>query len=55
MRATSFRVVEVLAARDVNLIVMGTHGWWAISHFFLESIAERVVREAACPTLTIRQ
>jgi nucleotide-binding universal stress UspA family protein len=33
---------------------MATHGRTGISHFFLGSVAERVVREASCPVLTIR-
>ncbi|MGO9057345.1 MAG: universal stress protein [Candidatus Binataceae bacterium] len=46
----------LLAAADagVDLIVMATHGRSGISHFFLGSVAERVVREANCPVLTIR-
>lgn len=38
-----------------ELIVMATHGRTGISHFFLGSVAERVVREASCPVLTIRR
>lgn len=37
-----------------DLIVMTTHGRTGISHFFVGSVAERVVREAGCPVLTIR-
>ena len=54
-RASRYRVIEVQATLGDNLIVMGTHGRRAISHVFLGSIAERVVREAACPVITIRQ
>lgn len=45
----------VAAARDRNcqLIVMGTHGRGAFSHLVLGSVAERVVRTAACPVLTV--
>jgi nucleotide-binding universal stress UspA family protein len=43
------------AGLDVDLIVMGTHGRRAGTRFFLGSVAERVVREAACPVLTTRQ
>ena len=49
------RASTIRSALDVDLIVMGTHGRRAVSHFFLGSIAERVVREAACPVITIRQ
>src|SRR5579862_7311800 len=37
-----------------DVIVMGTHGRRGIARFFLGSTAERVVREAPCPVLTIR-
>jgi len=43
-------------AREVNidLIVMGTHGRGGVSHLLLGSVAERVVRSAPCPVLTVR-
>jgi nucleotide-binding universal stress UspA family protein len=40
---------------DVDLIVMGTHGREALAHLVMGSVAERVVRLAPCPVLTIRQ
>jgi nucleotide-binding universal stress UspA family protein len=49
------RAIAVQLGLDVDLIVMGTHGRQAVPRFFLGSVAERVVREAACPVLTIRQ
>ena len=36
------------------LIVIGSHGRRGISHFLLGSVAERVVRLAGCPVLTVR-
>ena len=39
---------------EAQLIVMATHGRSGLSHFFLGSVAERVVREAMCPVLTVR-
>jgi nucleotide-binding universal stress UspA family protein len=37
-----------------DLVVMATHGRRGISHFFVGSVAEQVVRESVCPVLTIR-
>jgi nucleotide-binding universal stress UspA family protein len=39
----------------IDLIVMGTHGRTGLSHVLLGSVAERVVRTAPCPVLTIRE
>jgi len=49
--------VEIIrAARDydVDLIVMGTHGRTGVSHILIGSVAERVVRKAPCPVLTVK-
>jgi glycine betaine transporter len=37
-----------------DLIVMGTHGRTGVSHLLIGSVAERVVRTAHCPVLTVR-
>lgn len=37
-----------------DLIVMGTHGRTGLTHVLLGSVAERVVRLAPCPVLTVR-
>jgi nucleotide-binding universal stress UspA family protein len=37
-----------------DLIVMGTHGRTGIEHFLIGSVAEKVVRKAPCPVLTVR-
>lgn len=47
---------EILAAareRDVDLIVLGTHGHGGLAHVLLGSVAEKVVRKAPCPVLTV--
>jgi universal stress protein A len=49
--------VEICAAADelgVDLIVIGTHGRGGLSHALLGSVAEKVVRKAPCPVLTVR-
>ena len=37
-----------------DLVLMGTHGRGAVVHLFTGSVAERVVRLAPCPVLTVR-
>ena len=39
---------------NADLIVMGTHGRGAIAHMLLGSVAEKTVRKAPCPVLTVR-
>lgn len=49
-------VEEILSfaeERTADLIVLGTHGRGPIGHLFLGSVAERVVRRARCPVLTV--
>ena len=47
-------ILEVARARGADLIVMGTHGRTGLEHALMGSIAERVVRRAHCPVLTVR-
>jgi universal stress protein A len=51
--ATAIRACA--AANEVDLIVMGTHGRRGLSHLILGSVAERVLRAAGCPVLTVGQ
>lgn len=47
----------ILAAAEENkcdLIVMSTHGRQGIAHALIGSVAEKVIRTAPCPVLTIR-
>jgi nucleotide-binding universal stress UspA family protein len=46
-------IVLTAAERGADLIVMGTHGRSGVTHFFMGSVAERVVRSAPCPVLTV--
>jgi nucleotide-binding universal stress UspA family protein len=48
-------VIPGIAAEiGADLIVTGTHGRTGVEHALLGSIAERVVRRAGCPVLTVR-
>ena len=46
-------IVEYAHRKSIDLIVMGTHGR-AVAHLLMGSVAERVVRTAPCPVLTVR-
>jgi nucleotide-binding universal stress UspA family protein len=48
---------EIIAAareEEADLIVMGTHGRTGLAHALIGSVAEKVVRKAPCPVLTVR-
>ena len=47
-------IAEYAAERGVDLIVMGTHGRTGFAHLMVGSVAERLVRTAPCPVLTVR-
>jgi len=47
-------LVQYASTRPIDLIVMGTHGRSGFSHLLMGSVAERVVRTAPCPVLTVR-
>lgn len=40
--------------QGMDLIVIGTHGRGPIGHMLLGSVAEKIVRRAPCPVLTVR-
>ena len=48
------KIIDMAEAEQVDLIVMATAGRTGFSHLIMGSIAERVVRTASCPVLTIR-
>jgi nucleotide-binding universal stress UspA family protein len=47
-------IVDYARAHMIDLIVLGTHGRGAVAHMFMGNVAERVVRSAPCPVLTVR-
>jgi nucleotide-binding universal stress UspA family protein len=48
------RIVEAAHDKAADLIVMGTHGRGAVGHLLMGNVAERVVRSAPCPVMTVR-
>lgn len=47
-------IIRYAEEHRISQIVMGTHGRSGLSHVMLGSVAERVMRHAPCPVLTIR-
>jgi nucleotide-binding universal stress UspA family protein len=47
-------IVRYAKAADIDLVVIGTHGRSGLAHVLLGSTAERVVRKAPCPVLSVR-
>jgi nucleotide-binding universal stress UspA family protein len=48
------KIIEVAEEEKADLIIMATHGRTGLSHLIIGSVAERIVRTAPCPVLTIR-
>lgn len=46
-------IVRYAAAHAIDLIVLGTHGRTGMTRALIGSVAERVVRTAPCPVLTV--
>ncbi len=47
-------IVQYAKRNEVDLIVIGTHGRTGLAHAMIGSTAERVIRKAPCPVLTVR-
>jgi nucleotide-binding universal stress UspA family protein len=47
-------ILQCAKLESADMIVMGTHGHTGLKHAMLGSTAERVVRLAECPVLTVR-
>lgn len=47
-------ITDYARANAIDLIIVGTHGRSAVSRLLMGSVAERVVRSAPCPVLTVR-
>lgn len=49
----SASICDYAKTNAIDLIITGTHGRGAVQHFLMGSVAERVVRTAPCPVLTV--
>ena len=48
-------ITDFARYKNVDLIILTTHGYTGLRHLFLGSTAERVLRYAPCPVLTVRE
>ena len=48
-------IIRIAKERKSDLIVIGTHGRGALTQMLLGSVAEKVVRKAPCPVLSVRE
>lgn len=48
-------IVELATKLGADLIVMGSHGRTGIAHVLLGSVAERTIRNAPCPVITLKK
>jgi universal stress protein A len=47
-------ITHIAESENFDLLVVGTHGRTGLAHVVMGSVAERVVRHATCPVLTVR-
>lgn len=47
-------IIRYAREQSIDLIVIGTHGHSALATMLLGSVAEKVIRKASCPVLSIR-
>jgi universal stress protein A len=47
-------IIKEAKEKDMDLIVMASHGRTGVSHMLMGSVAEKVVRKANCPVLIVR-
>jgi len=48
-------IIETVTELDIDLIIIATHGHTGVEHLLFGSTAEKVVRKAPCPVLTLRE
>ena len=47
-------VVEIARESQTDMIILATHGYTGLKHVLLGSVAEKIVRHAPCPVLSVR-
>lgn len=52
--AAFMEIIDYARDNEIDLIVIGTHGRSGLMHILMGSVAERIVRKAPCPVLTVK-
>ncbi len=52
--AAFIEIIDYARENSIDLIVIGTHGRSGLMHILMGSVAERIVRKAPCPVLTVK-
>ena len=47
-------VIEIAREQKADLIILATHGYTGLKHALLGSVAEKIMRHAPCPVLSVR-
>ena len=56
MRGTPFlEIIRLSREKDIDMIVLSTHGRTGLAHVLMGSVTEKVVRKAPCPVLVVRR
>ena len=56
IRGTPFlEIIRLAKERDVDMIILSTHGRSGLAHVLMGSVTEKTVRKAPCPVLVVRQ
>jgi universal stress protein A len=48
-------IIQIAKEREIDLIIMSTHGHTRLKHIFIGSVTENVMRHAACPVLIVHE
>ncbi len=48
-------IIETASEKNIDMIIIATHGHSGVEHILFGSTAEKVVRKAPCPVLTLRE
>ncbi len=47
-------IIRYVREHNIDLVILGTHGWGALRQALMGSVADKVVRKSPCPVMTIR-